>query len=180
VCDRLLVLHDQLNEHLRQSIASIRQVMRQPRWAKPAALLRTMPGVGEITALTVLAELGDVSRFKSRAAVANYAGLTPIVRSSNQKTWQGGISHRGSSHLRRVLVEAAWTAVPRVPHYHHQYQRIKARRGSQTAIVAVARQILEDLFTMLRKDQAFRFVDPPRSCGGEARSDGSVAVSVAG
>lgn len=178
--DRLLESHDQLTEHLRRSITSIREVMRRPRWAKGAALLRTMPGVGEITALTVLSELGDLDRFKSRAAVANYAGLTPIVRSSNEKTWQGGISHRGSSHLRRVLVEAAWAAIPRVPGYHHLYERIKSRRGSQPAIVAVARQMLEDMFTMLRKDEAFRFVAPPRACGGAARGDQTVATSVAG
>lgn len=179
--DRLLAAHDQLTEHLRDSILSIRQLMRQERWAKAAALLKTMPGVGEITAMTVLAELGDVDRFKSRASVAHYAGLTPIVRSSNEKTWQGGISRRGSSHLRHVLVEAAWTSITRVPHYRHQYERVKARRGSQVAIVGVARQMLEDMFTMLKKDEAFRFVNPPRLAGGDAaRCNELVATSVAG
>ena len=81
--------------------------MRRFRWAKPAALLMTMPGVGLITALTILAELGELTRFRSRAAVANYAGLVPIRRDSNEKHYAGGITHRGSNHLRAVLTEAA-------------------------------------------------------------------------
>ena len=55
------------------------------------------------------------------------------------KRYQGWITKRGSSHLRSVLVEAAWVAVPRVPRYGDQYDRIKQRRGAQKAIVAIAR-----------------------------------------
>ncbi|MHC4698860.1 MAG: transposase [Planctomycetota bacterium] len=44
--------------------------MREPRWAKPAALLQTMPGIGLITSMTILAELGELSRFRSRAPLA--------------------------------------------------------------------------------------------------------------
>lgn len=149
---------DQFETLIDQSDKDRRKVMRQERWAKPAALLQTMPGIGVITALTILAELGDRKRFKSRAAVANYAGLVPVIRDSNTKHYSGGITHCGSSHLRAVLSEAAWTAVKRVPVYEALFERIAGRRGKQVAIVAVARRMLEDAVRMLWKQEAFRFV----------------------
>jgi len=76
---------DELERVIDQSTASLRTLARSQRWCKREALLRTMPGIGLITAMTILAELGDVERFKSRAAVSNYAGLVPVVRDSNAK-----------------------------------------------------------------------------------------------
>lgn len=161
-----------------ESTRELRVVMRRPRWAKAAALLQTVPGVGMFTALTILAELGDLKRFRSRAAVANYAGLTPVIRDSNTKHYSGGISHRGSSHLRQVLTEAAWMSIRQVPRYRDLFERIAHRRGKSVAIVAVARRILEDGICMLWKDEAFRY-----EVGSKPNSphrDLKVASSVAG
>jgi len=173
---------DQVDVLIRESTGSLRQLIKRPRWAKPAALLQTMPGIGLITALTILAELGDLSRFRSRAAVANYAGLVPVVRDSDGKHYRGGITHRGSSHLRCMLMEAAWMAVKRVPVYQGLFDRIQQRRGKAKAIVAVARRMLEDSWTILRKDEAFRYVAPSRPIAGveTPRCDRSIASSVAG
>jgi transposase len=161
VLQRYWTVLDQLKQMISQSNRQLRSLARQPRWAEQAALLQTMPGVGLITSLTVLAELGDIDRFRSRAAVSNYAGLVPVLRESNDKRYQGGITKQGPSHLRAVLVEAAWAACRRAPRYAHQYDRIKQRRGAQTAIIAVARRMLEDMYVMLKKDEAFRYASPP-------------------
>ncbi len=190
ILDRYLETMDQIHRAIDESTASLKELMHRPRWAKPAALLQTMPGIGLITALTILAELGDLKRFRSRAAVANYAGLVPIVRESNQKHYSGGISHRGSNHLRAVLGEAAWIAVPRVPVYRHLFERIEQKKNKATAIVAVARRMLEDAFTLLIRDEAFRYVavsvaDTSQEVGTvtparESRSGCKTALSVAG
>jgi len=158
IVQRYLSALDLFESLIDESDKDLKSVKRRPRWTKPAALLETMPGIGLITALTILAELGDLKRFKSRAAVANYAGLVPVIRDSNSKHYSGGITHRGSAHLRHVLSEAAWTAVKRVPVYEALFTRIAGRRGKQVAIVAVARRMLEDAVRMLWKDEAFRFV----------------------
>lgn len=173
---------DQVDRTIRESNASLRALTRRPRWAKPTALLQTMPGVGLITALTILAELGNLDRFRSRAAVANYAGLVPVVRDSDSKRYRGGITKRGSCHLRHVLTEAAWMAVGRVPAYSDLFARVGRRKDKLTAVVAVARRMLEDAWTMLRKDEAFRMVAGPRSISSasETRCDQQVASSVAG
>lgn len=190
IIDRYLRTVDQVDEAINGSTASLKELMRRPHWAKPAALLRTMPGIGLITALTILAELGDLTRFRSRAVVANYSGLVPVRRDNNEKHYSGGISRRGSSHLRAMLTEAAWMAVPRVPAYCHMFDRIAQKKNKPAAIVAVARRTLEDAFTMLRKNEAFRFASVPGlaalneigtvSPASASPRDRKVASSVAG
>ncbi|GAG47525.1 unnamed protein product, partial [marine sediment metagenome] len=120
-------------------------------------------GIGLITSLTILAELGDLTRFRSRAAVANYAGLVPRHRDSDQKYWSGRITRRGPAHLRGVLMEAAWVAVPRIPVYQALFDRVKRKKSKGTAIVAVARRMLEDAWMLLIKEEAFRYVPTPVS-----------------
>lgn len=182
ILDRYLAALDDLTAKIEASTGALRGVAKRPRWMKPAALLQSMPGIGLITALTILAELGDMKRFPSRAAVANYAGLVPIIRDSNDKHYSGGITHRGSGHLRAMLIEAALVAVRHVQAYSDLYGRISAKKNKPTGLVAVARRMLEDAFTMIRKEEAFRFVavSQPRAAAGESRSDHPVASSVAG
>jgi transposase len=156
ILDRQLAVIDELNERVDESTASLRALARSARWSKSQTLLQTIPGVGLITALTILAELGDYGRFKSRAAVSNYAGMVPVVRDSNQKHYGGGITRRGPAALRGTLTEAAWVSVGRVPQYAAIYARVSARSGKQKAIVAVARRMLEDAWTMLKTNQVFR------------------------
>jgi transposase len=156
IVNRYIEILDQLEEAIASSTTQLRELSRRPRWAKPMALLTSMPGVGLITALTILAELGNINRFRSRAAVANYVGLVPVLRSSNDKSCSGHITKRGSKHLRAVLIEAAWEGVRRVPKYQMIFERIATRRGRKIAIVAMARRMLEDAWTMLKKDEAFR------------------------
>lgn len=156
IMDRYTGTLDSLESIIKQSTADLKDLSRQDRWCKPCALLETMPGLGLITALTVLAELGDLNRFRSRAAVANYAGLVPVIRDSNDKRYRGPITKRGSSHLRGTIVEAAWTAVRRSVKYAGMFERIASHKGKQVAVVAVARKMLEDAFIMLKKDQVFR------------------------
>lgn len=161
ILDRYLEMMDEMNRTIEESTASLRALARRPRWAKRAALLQTIPGIGLITSLTILAELGDLERFRSRAAVANYAGLVPVVRDSNSSHYRGGITHRGSKHLRAMLVEAAWIGLKRVPVYRDHFDRVADRKNKPTAIVAVARRMLEDAFTLLIRDEAFRYAEVP-------------------
>jgi transposase len=155
--DRFLALIDGLDQELTAVERQVRQAARRPRWARNAARLQSMPGVGLITALTILAELGDLKRFQSRAAVSNYSGLVPRLRASNDTVHRGHITRQGSVHLRGVLTEAAWVAVRRVPAYQTLFERIRARRGPKIAIVAVARRMLEDAYVLLKKQVSFRF-----------------------
>ena len=92
---------DALVEHMRRALDtwSLRPVVEA---------LMALHGVQMITAMTVLAELGDITRFDSPSQLMAYLGLVPSEHSSGGSRHQGGITKTGNSHVRRVLVEAAW------------------------------------------------------------------------
>ena len=71
--------------------------------------LQVLRGVAKLTAVTIVSELGEVSRFQQARQLMGYSGLVPSEHSSGEKTRRGGITKTGNAHLRRVLTEAAWT-----------------------------------------------------------------------
>jgi len=161
---------EKLDALLNESQRQLRELARADRWRASVELLLSMPGVGLITALMVLAELGDIDRFTCRGAVSNYAALVPAVRESNGKrSGSGRLARGGNRHLRHVLVEAAWRAYQKVPAYQAIFERIAIRRGKSIAIVAVARRMLEDSWTMLKRREPFRYARPAMCGSGDAR-----------
>ena len=111
-------------------------------------VLTTLPGVGEFTALVMLAEIGDITRFPSARKLAAWAGLTPTVRGSDLKVRHGHISKQGSAWLRWVLNQAAQTA-KRSPQFAGTYQAIAKRRGKKIATIAIARKLLTRAYHLL-------------------------------
>lgn len=110
----------------------------------------------EVTTEVVLAELGDVTRFRATKQAVAYAGLAPGRRESAGKARDLGITKQGSGLLRWVLVEASWQLVRRSKYWQDVYGRLKHRRGSRRAIVAVARRLLGVLVALLRSGQEYR------------------------
>jgi transposase len=114
-------------------------------------VLMALPGVGELTAMIILAEVGDVSRFGSARKLASWAGLTPTVRGSDRTVRHGHISKQGSTWLRWILCEAAQTA-KRHPDFAPTYAAISHRRGKKIATTAIARRLLTRAFHLLVED----------------------------
>lgn len=134
-----------------------KELTQQDRWRDDMVILETMPGWGKLTALTVLAELGDYRRFRKRSSISSFAGLVPSSKRSDKSCRYGKITKRGPTALRRILVEVAIHAVRKVPRYGNLYARLKKERGCNVAKTAVARQMLEDGWTMLIKRESFRY-----------------------
>jgi len=119
-------------------------------------LLQTIPGIGKLRSAVIYAEVGDVTRFHSAKALASYTGLTPIVRSSGDSVWTGGITHLGSRPLRHVLVEASIDAVRKSPELNRMFCRILYRSNVQKARVAIARKLAVIIYAMLNRNEPFR------------------------
>jgi transposase len=117
------------------------QVRQRARSEPEVKVLTQLPGVGPYTALVLLAEIGDITRFASARKLAAWAGLTPTVRGSDRTVRHGHISKQGSVWVRRVLCEAAQTA-KRHPDFAASYQAIARRRGKKIATTAIARKLL--------------------------------------
>lgn len=121
-----------------------------------AGLLMSIPGIGIITSLTILAEVGDFSRFSSPDKLACYAGLVSSSYSSGERTRLGHITHRGSVWLRTAVVEATATVNPRWGALHDFYQRIAEKKGSKVARVALARKMLTLCWHLVAKDEFYK------------------------
>jgi transposase len=116
-------------------------------------ILMTLPGVGEFTALVLLAEIGDIGRFGSARKLASWAGLTPTVRGSDLTVRHGHISKQGSAWLRWVMNQAAQTA-KRSPEFSASYAAIAKRRGKKIATIAIARKLLTRAYHLLAEEQS--------------------------
>jgi transposase len=124
-------------------------------------VLTALPGVGQFTALVMVAEIGDVTRFPSARKLASWAGLTPAVRGSDLKVRHGHITEQGSPWLRWVLTQAAQTA-RRSPQFAAAYATIAKKRGNKIATIAVARKLLTRAWHLLSEMQAAGPGQPPR------------------
>jgi transposase len=112
--------------------------------------LQALPGIGPITAMTLVAEIGDLDRFPTARKLCAWGGLTPSVRNSDRKVRHSHISKQGSPWVRWVLEEAAQRAKTRPP-FAGFYAECAARRGTQIATVAVARKLLARSFHILKE-----------------------------
>ena len=125
-----------------RSTRHLRELSTSPTYRERCRLLRTIPGVGLLTAMEILLELGDMGRFSNAEKLAAYVGLTPTQHSSGDKIRLGHITGIGKGNLRGVLTEASWTLIKKDGAMAEKYERIKARSGSKRAIVAVAHNLL--------------------------------------
>jgi transposase len=125
------------------------------------ARLMTIPGVDAIAGISIVAAVGDFTRFDDPNKLVAYVGLNPRVRQSgNSAPVHGRISKAGRAHVRGVLVEAAWSASRAPGPLRAFYQRVKARRGFQKAVVATARKMTVLAWHLVTKDQDYAFARP--------------------
>jgi transposase len=124
-------------------------------------VLTTLPGVGEFTALVMLAEIGGISRFPSARKLASWAGLTPTGRGSDRTVRHGHIPGQGSAWLRWAMNQAAQTA-RRSPAFAAGYTAIASKRGKKLATIAIARKLLTRAWRLLSEMEAADASTPPR------------------
>jgi transposase len=124
------------------------EIRQRARSDPRVKVLTQLPGIGPFTALVILAEVGDISRFGSARKLASWAGLTPTVRGSDRVAHYGHISKEGSVWLRWVLCEAAQTA-KRHPQFAASFQAIARRRGKKIATTAIARKLVTRAWHLL-------------------------------
>ena len=145
---QILAHIDYLEEAIGQVQAEIEAALALDEEA--VALLLTVPGLREIGAAAILAEIGtDMSRFPSSRHLASWAGVCPGNRQSGGKRLSGKTTH-GSPWLRAALTEATWANARRDNYLGAQFRRLARRRGKQRALVAVAHSLLVIIYHVLR------------------------------
>lgn len=135
---------------LEQQLATLRQP-----FATDLQRLQTIPGVGPIVALTVIAVFSEVERFPSAKHVASYAGLVPATYQSGDRDHHGHITKQGSGELRAMLCEAAQHARRPDHPLNPYFAALSAKRGYRMAVIAVAHRLCRIMFAMLRNQSDF-------------------------
>ena len=121
--------------------------------------LQSIPGIGFITALAILARIGDPSHLTNVREIGAFTGLVPREKSTGDTVHHGSITHLGNSELRSLLVEASWVAIRRDTELCQFYHRIKSRHHPQAAakkaIVAVARKLTQRIYKVLKERRTY-------------------------
>ena len=118
-------------------------------------LLRSIPGIGKISSHLLLAEIGNIERFKSKERLCSFAGLCPKIYSSGEIERRGHISKAGNAYMRWILTECAQVAIRHSPGLGKIFGRIRRKHGGKVAVIAVARRMLGIVFDILTKRAEF-------------------------
>jgi transposase len=160
-----VLLLDQFDPLVAELDAQLVHLSMTEPWAAQTPFLIQLPGIGVIIALTLLAAIGDITRFPSAKKLVGYSGLGAGVHASGQTYQTGRITKQGRRELRTTMIEAAWVAVEHHPHWKTQFERLTGSIGKRKAIVAIARKLLVAVWHVLTEQVADCHADPVRVAG---------------
>jgi len=123
-------------------------------------LLIQIPGIGPLNALTILAAVGDISRFPGAKELVGYAGVGARVHASGMAYSTGKITKAGRRDLRRAMVDAANHIVEKHPYWKAQFDQLEKRMGRSKAVVAIARRLLVTVWHVWSKEIADLHAEP--------------------
>lgn len=149
----LCLLIEEYTLHIHKFDKDIEEIVKSNHICQ---LLLSLPSVGKVTALTIVAEVGDFTRFKDASHLASFAGLVPSQRSSGDTVRYGHIVKTGSKLLRSTLIETAL----RFREHHDSHLndflvRVQKQRGKMRGRVALAHKLLTIMYAMVKKDMVF-------------------------
>lgn len=125
---------EMIETQMRTVDAQLERLAHEDRWKPGVRVLTSFRGIATLTALSLLAEIGDFRRFGSARELMSYLGLTPSEYSSGESQHRGHITKAGPVHTRRLLIEAAW-------HYRHPPRLTERQREAETAAHAAGDEL---------------------------------------
>ena len=144
-------------ELLKTVLTDITALSKTDRYHQRVVLLRSVPGIALITAMTILTEIEDINRFPNAEKFASFIGLIPMTSSSGEKQKVGEITFRAHDFLRSIIMEASWIAIGRDPALLMAYQHLIKRMESNKAIVRIAKKLANRIYTVLKYNKTYEF-----------------------
>jgi len=153
---RMLVQEaEQQRKLLMEVLIKIRLLSRSEKYAKNIALLRTIPGIALITAITFLVEVENIARFENTDQFAGFVGLIPKRHGTGEKTNDGEMTFRGNKTLKSLLIESSWTAARSDPALTLSYHGYIRRMEPNKAVVRIARKVLNRMYYVLKNEKEY-------------------------
>jgi transposase len=131
----------------------IRLLSQNDRYQQNFLKLIKIPGIGLLTGMIILTEVGDITRFKNADKFRSFIGFIPRSSSSGEKDYRGRITNRGCLYLRALLTESAWITVQNDPYYLHLYNHYKKRMKPNKAIVRTAVKLTNQIYYTLKIEE---------------------------
>jgi transposase len=144
-----VALFEYLDGEKKRLTHEINRLAMTKTYASQVKLLQSVPGIGILSAMEILVEIVDISRFHTADQLASYLGVTPSQYSSGERIRMGHITHAGNARIRTTIVEASWLLIGKDLSMRYKYEKIKYRRGGKRAIVAIARTLSARITRML-------------------------------
>lgn len=145
--------------HMRQNTLNatqqIRNLSKTEKYEQEANFLMTIPGIGLITAMSILTELENMGRFSSLDRLCSFIGLVPSTNSSGDTERTGNITHRRHQVLRTALIESAWVAARTDPALARSYHHYCKRMNPNKAIIRIAKKLLSRIRYVLKNKQPY-------------------------
>jgi transposase len=142
---------EKTNEHIKQVEREIKRIAHNKYLTK---LLMTIPGIGEISAILILGEIGDIKRFDNPKSLVRYAGLCPGVYQSGKKS-RDIIENANNKWLKWIMTECGGIGAKYDEKYMKHYFKVKKRKGFKVARRSVARKMIIDIWHILTKEEPF-------------------------
>ena len=133
----------------------LKKLCKEEKYAFSIELLRSVPGVGFITALTFLSETGHVERFQNERQFASFIGIVPTSHDSGDKKSSAGMTFRVNKHLSGMLIEASWTAIRTDIALAACHGELCKRMNSNDAIIRIARKLSNRILAVLKTKQKY-------------------------
>ena len=153
--DFLVRQYEALRGQRLEMLRAVRALSRTERFEKPLENLMTVPGIGQLTGMSLLSEIDDIRRFKSADQLAAFIGMIPMCHSSGEREGVGDITVRRSARLRSVLVEASWVAVRQDPALSMAYGNYCKRMAPGKAIIKIARKLVNRIYFVMKRNQPY-------------------------
>lgn len=133
----------------------IRKLANTEKYKKAVTLIKSVPGVGLLTAMTILTELESINRFNNLDKMCGYIGLIPSTKSSGEKERTGDITPRGHNVLRSAIIESSWTAIRNDPSLMKSYLSYIKRMDRNKAIIKIAKKLLSRIRFVLSNQKPY-------------------------
>ncbi|NDP21112.1 MAG: IS110 family transposase [Paludibacter sp.] len=142
---------------LLEATRKIKELSKSEHYAKNIELLRSIPGIGLITGMTLLVEIEDIHRFENSDKLAGFIGLIPTCHSSGENESRGEMTPRRHKSIRKNLIESSWIAARRDPALSLSFSKLCFRMESTKAITRIARKLVNRIFFVLSNQKEYEY-----------------------
>lgn len=159
--------YEMIRDLERDQMKQLRALFMQEQYATQMKLLRSVPGVGFLSAMVLMTEIGDMGRFSSSDKLAFFVGLVPSTDSSGDKERANQRTKRGNKRLRTTLIECAWVAIRQDQELALAYANLRKRMDGPHAIIKIAKKLLNRIRKVWLSGQ--EYASPIPNQDGEAK-----------